>query len=155
MRKLLYSRMDQVNNEIDVRFSYQNTKLRVAASAFQHENGNFLDVKTALPLLDLVDLTSAEAEFDVAQTYVAKSNGDEKTKLTTAKLLSEHCKALKSMLTVHLSLKLGVFLGASTAKCENSFCVLKTIMRDRRQSMKHARKAHLVQLAFEGDLTKN
>ena len=58
------------------------------------------------------------------------------------------------MLTVHFSLKLGVTLGASTAKCKNSFCVLKTIMRDRRQSMKHARKAHLVQLAFEGDLTR-
>ena len=55
---------------------------------------------------------------------------------------------------VHLALKLGVILGASTAKGKSSFSVLKTIMRDRRKSMKHARKAHLVQLAFESDLTK-
>ena len=98
MRKLLYSRMNQVNNEVEVRFSHQNTKLRVAASAFQHENGNFLDVKTALPLLDLVDLTSEETEFDVAETYVAKSNGDEKTKLTTAKLFLNIVKHLRRCL---------------------------------------------------------
>ena len=106
------------------------------------------------PLSDFVDSTNVETEFDVAKTYVAKLNGDEKTKPTTTKLLSEICEALKAMSTVHFILKLEVTLGASTAKCENSFCVLKNIMRDCRQSMKHARKAHLVQLAFESDLTK-
>ena len=95
-----------------------------------------------------------EAQFDVAKTNVAKFNGNEKTKPTTTKLLSEHCEALKIMPTVYLALKLGVTLGASTAKCENSFSVLNTIMRDRKQSMKHASKAHLAQLAFESDLTK-
>ena len=55
------------------------------------------------------------------------------------------------MHNVHLALKLGVTLGASTTKCENSFSFLKTVMRDRRQSMKHARKAHL---AFESEFTK-
>ena len=60
------------------------------------------------PLLDLVDRTSVKVEFDVAKTYVAKFNGDENTKLTSTKLLSEHCEALKAMSTVHLVLKLGV-----------------------------------------------
>ena len=73
---------------------------------------------------------------------------------TTTKLLSKHCEAVRAMPIVHLALKLGVILGAATPKSENSFSVLKTIMRDRRQSMKHARKAHVVQLAFESDLTK-
>ena len=58
------------------------------------------------------------------------------------------------MPTAHLALKLRVTLVASTAKCENSFSVLKTIVRDRRQSIKHARKAYLVQVAFESELTK-
>ena len=58
------------------------------------------------------------------------------------------------MPTVHLALKLGVTFEASIAKCGNSFSVLKTIVRDRWQSMKHARKAHLVHIAFENDLTK-
>ena len=54
------------------------------------------------------------------------------------------------MPTVHLALKLEVTLGASTPKCENFVFILKTIMRDRKQSMKRARTAHL---AFESDLT--
>ena len=70
---------------------------------------------------------------------------NEKTKPTPTKLLSENCDALMAMPTVHLALKLGVTFGASTAKCENSFSVLKTIIQDRRQSMKHARKVHFVQ----------
>ena len=68
-------------------------------------------------------------EFDVAETYIAKLNRDEKIKPTTTKLLSEHCEALKAMLTEPLTLKLGVTLGASIAKCENSFSVLKTHAR--------------------------
>ena len=77
------------------------------------------------------------------------------TVMKTTKLVSKHCEALKAMPTVHLALKLGVTFGASTAKRENCFSLLKTIMRDRRQLMKHARKANLVQLVFECDLTKN
>ena len=66
MRRSFYSTLDQVINEMDVRFSHQNTKLYAAVSALQPENSNF-------------DCTSKEAEFDVANTYVAKLNGDEKT----------------------------------------------------------------------------
>ena len=58
------------------------------------------------------------------------------------------------MPSAHLALKLEITFGASIAKCENSFSVLKTIVRDRRQSIKHPRKAYLVQLVFESDLTK-
>ena len=53
-------------------------------------------------LLDLVDRTSVEAEFDVAKTYVVKFNIEEKTKPTTTKLLSEHCEALMALPIVHL-----------------------------------------------------
>ena len=155
MRRSFYSTLDQVINEIDVRFSHQNTKLFAAVSALQPENSNFFEIKMVRSLLDLVDRTSVEVEFDVAETYVAKLTGDENTKPKTTKLLSEQCQALMVMPTVHLTLKLEVTLGASTAKCENSFSVLKTIMQYCRQSMKHARKAHPVQLAFESDWTKN
>ena len=51
-----------------------------------------------------------EAEFDVAETYVAKFNADEKTKPTATILLSDHCEALKAMPTVHLALKLRITL---------------------------------------------
>ena len=147
MQRLFYSTLNQVINEIDD----QNTKLCAAVSAFEPDNSNFLDVKILQPVLDLVDRASVEAECDVVKTYVAKFNGNEKTKPTTIKVLFEHCEALMTMPSLHLALKLGVTLGASTAKCENSFSALKTIMQDRKQSMEHACKAHLV---FESNLTK-
>ena len=72
IRRLFYNTLDQVINKIDVRFSHQNTKLYADVSALQPENNNFSDVKMVQPLLDLVDRTSVEAEFDVTKTYVAK-----------------------------------------------------------------------------------
>ena len=97
--------------------------------------------------MDLADRTSVEAEFDVAKTYVENFNGDGKAKPTTTKLLSKHREALKAMPILHLALKSGITLGASTAKCEHSSSVLKFIMRDHRQSMKHARKVHVRQFS--------
>ena len=87
MLRLFYSTLDQVIIEISVRFSHQNTKLYAAVSAFHSENSNFLDVKIVQFLLDLVDRTSVEAEFDSAKTYVATFRRDEKTKPTTTKLV--------------------------------------------------------------------
>ena len=94
MRRLFYSTLDRVISEIDVRFSPQNTKLHAAVLALQPENSKFWDVKIVQSLLDLVDCTSVEAEFDVAKSYVAKFNHDEKTKSTTTKLFFEHCEEL-------------------------------------------------------------
>ena len=144
MRRFFYSTLDQVINEIDASFSHHNTKLYAAVSALQPENSNFLDVEIVQPFLDLLDRTSLEAEFDVAETYVAKFNGDVKAKPTTTKLISKHCEVLTVMPTIHLALKLGVTLGASTVKCENFFSVLKTIMRSRGRSMKQYRRDGVV-----------
>ena len=96
MRRLFYNTFDQVINEIDVRFRGQNTKLHAAVSAFQPKNSKCLDVKMVQPLLYLLKRTSVEAEFDVAKAYIAKFNGNEKTKPTTTKLLSDRYEALKS-----------------------------------------------------------
>ena len=98
MQRLFYSTLDHVINEINARYNHQNTKLFAAVSTLQPENSNFLNVKVVEPLLDFVDSTNVETEFDVAKTYVAKLNGDEKTKPTTTKLLSENCEAPKQCL---------------------------------------------------------
>ena len=121
MRRLFSSTLDQVINDINVRFSHQNTKLYATVSALQSENINFLDVKMVEPLLDLLYRASLEADFDVAQTYVAIFYNDAKTYPTTTKFLSEHCKTLMAMTTVHLARKLRVTFEASTAKRENFF----------------------------------
>ena len=106
-----------------MRFSHQNTKLYAAVIALQPENNNFLDVKMVQSLLDLVDRSSVEGEFDVAKTYVAKFNCDRKTKLTTTKLLSEHCKALKAMPALRLAMKLSKNLPRSvrTLFCSENY----------------------------------
>ena len=120
-----------------MRFRHQNTKLYAAVSALQPENSDFLNIKMLQPLLNLVDRTSVEAEFDVARTYVAKFNGDEKTKPTTAKLFSEYCEALKTMPTVHLAIKLGITFGANTASVKILFC--SENYRARSQAINNAR----------------
>ena len=66
MRRLFYCTLDQVINEIDVRFSHQNTKLYAVVSALQHESSSFLNVKMVQFLLDLVDRAIVKTEFDVA-----------------------------------------------------------------------------------------
>lgn len=58
------------------------------------------------------------------------------------------------MPSVLTALKTGLTLGASTAMCENSFSVLRNVFTDHRRSMRHTRKAQLIQLAFEKDLTR-
>ncbi len=52
------------------------------------------------------------------------------------------------------AMKCALTFGASTATCENSFSTLKNVFTDNRRSMLHQRKAQLVQLAFERDLTR-
>ena len=72
---------------------------------------------------------------------------------TVQKVLSKHHATLQSMPTVLLAFRLALVFGASTATCENSFSTLKGVFTDRRRTMLHERKARLVQLAFEKDLT--
>ena len=47
------------------------------------------------PRLDLAKCAIVEAEFDVAKTHVAKFDGDDKTNVTTVKLLHEQVKHLR------------------------------------------------------------
>jgi len=154
MRRLFYSLLDHVVSKMDVRFNERNSRLFTAVAALQPEHSNFLNAKLVQPILDLAKCTIVESEFIVAKAYIAKLTDDDKPKITITKLLSEHSEVLKAMPTVYLALQLAVTLGASTAMCENSFSVLKNVMRDDRKSMLHPRKAHLVQMAFEDDLTK-
>ena len=62
-------------------------------------------------------------------------------------------RMLEAMPSVVTIMRLGLTLGAPTAMCENSFSVLRNVLTDHCQSIRHACKAQLVQLAFERDLT--
>ena len=102
-QRLFYSTLDQVINEIHVRFSHLNTKLYVAVSALQPKNSSFLDVKMAQLFLIVVDRTSMEAEFDDAKTYEVHSISFQ-TFLVWTLLLTVHTKnfsPLQSILLRH------------------------------------------------------
>ena len=58
-----------------------------------------------------------EADFDVAEMYIAKLDDDDKPNMARAKLLCEQCKAFKVLLMVQLALKLAVTFGAYIAMC--------------------------------------
>ncbi|KAK5918350.1 hypothetical protein CgunFtcFv8_003123 [Champsocephalus gunnari] len=75
-------------------------------------------------------------------------------KWTIKTLLTTFHKTLEAMPSVIGAFKSALTFGASTATCENSFSALKNIFSDHRRSMLHQRKAHLIQLGFEKDLTR-
>ncbi len=75
-------------------------------------------------------------------------------KWTIQRLLTKHHKTIEAM-SVLTALQLALVFGASTTTCENSLSTLLSVFADCRHSMLHSRKARLVQLAFEKDLTKN
>lgn len=95
------------------------------------------------------------AEFEVAKKFLrsqkeSKTEGDN---WTTKLILSKYHKALQTMPSILTAFKHALTFGASRAMCENSFSSLRNVFSDHRRSMLHKRKAQLVQLAFERELT--
>lgn len=155
LKRLFFSAINAVLGEMDVRFSERNGKLISALEALDPENKSFLDVKKLKHIMDLAGMEIVESEFCVARRFLqSQMEDDSEEKWTVQRLLSKHYKTLKAMPTALTALQLALVFGASTATCENSFSTLKNVFSEHRRSMLHTRKARLVQLAFEKDLTK-
>ena len=73
---------------------------------------------------------------------------------TIQHIISTYRIQLSAMPSVPTAFKHALTFGASTAMCENSFSTLKNVFSEHRRTMLHERKAMLVQLAFEKDLTR-
>ncbi|CAL8326461.1 unnamed protein product [Arctogadus glacialis] len=95
-----------------------------------------------------------EAEFAVAQQFLQDEMAKSNKNWTTQDILIRYCEPLAAMPTVLKTLKLSLTFGASTATCENSFSTLKNVFSEHGRSMLHKRKACLIQIAVEKDLTK-
>ncbi|MGH0161481.1 UNVERIFIED_CONTAM: hypothetical protein FKN15_047137 [Acipenser sinensis] len=153
-KRVFFSTLDAVLGEMSARFNERNSQLVETLCALHPESETFMDVEKVKPLLDLISGDFVEAEFTVArqflQTEIARS-GEEKW--TRQSILDRYSGPLTAMPTVMMALKLGLPFGASMATCENSFSTLKNIFSEHRRSMLHRRKAQLIQLAFERDLT--
>ncbi|CAL8254540.1 unnamed protein product [Boreogadus saida] len=72
---------------------------------------------------------------------------------TIQHIISTYRIQLSAMPSVLTAFKHALTFGASTAMCENSFSTLRNVFSEHRLTMLHERKARLVQLAFEKDLT--
>ncbi len=158
LRRLYYSTLDAVLAEISERFGERNSKLIEALSAFDPQyDSTFLDAQLVQDMMNLTNSEVIHSEFVVARQFLRKvlarsiSSGE---KLTLKQILQEHHTTLEAMPSVLAAMKCVLTFGASTASCENSFSTLKNVFTDNRRSMLHQRKAQLVQLAFERDLTR-
>ena len=129
-----------------------------ALKALDPEDTVFLNASKVTPLLKLSNTFVVDTEYTVAYQFLRARMDDTSPsdggRWTMAKVLKYLHQPLEAMPSVITALKHALTFGASTALCENSFSTLKNVFSDHRQSMLHKRKANLILLAFEKDLTK-
>lgn len=161
-KRLFFAVLDCFLAEMAVRFSERNGKYMQALESLDPASKNFLDPSKVQPLLDLTKTEMNKSQFIVARAFILQDMQErqdnmqerqDKNKVTLAELVSEWSSVLKSMPVVMTAFKHALTFGASTAMCENSFSTLKNVFSEHRRSMLHTRKANLIQLAFENDLS--
>lgn len=149
LRRMYFSCIDAVCGEMKERFGECDCVLMNALRSLDPEDSTFLYVSKVKPLLDLTNTPIVESEYTVPHQFLSMQMKDsfpaDGGKWTMKKVLQHfQMTALKHALT----------FGASTALCENSFSTLKNVLTEHRLSMLYRRKANLIKLAFEKDLTK-
>ncbi|KAK0153461.1 Zinc finger MYM-type protein 1 [Merluccius polli] len=153
-KRLYFSTLDAVVGEMKARFSVRNSQLVEALCTLHPGSEDFLDANRVRPLLDLTCTEIKEAEFAVAQQFLQDEMAQSNKNWTTQDILTRYCEPLAAMPTVLKTLKLSLTFGASTATCETLTSTLKNVFSEHRRSMLHKRKACLIQIAVEKDLTK-
>ncbi|KAJ0066809.1 hypothetical protein NL108_002860, partial [Boleophthalmus pectinirostris] len=153
-RRLYYNTIDLVGGEMERRFSERNSQLASALAALNPEADNFLDVKAVRHILDLSQSTVTDAEFEVAKEFLMSQKQATGGNWTIQHIISTFHIQLSAMPSVLTAFKHALTFGASTAMCENSFSTMRSVFSEHRRTMLHERKARLVQLAFEKDLTR-
>ncbi|KAL3042128.1 hypothetical protein OYC64_020138 [Pagothenia borchgrevinki] len=162
-RRLFYSCIDAITGEIARRFGERNSALQsrvkqYTIASLNPESSFFLEPEKVEPLLKLTGTTLVDAEFIVAKKPILKHldsfTPPEDGKWTLKNVLGHLHTTLEAMPSVLTAFKVSLTFGASTALCENSFSTLKNVFSEHRRSMSHTRKANLIQLGFEKDLTK-
>lgn len=90
-----------------------------------------------------------------AQNYtVGIPAGLNEEKVTLSQLVAKEYMVLSATIAVMTAFKHALTFRAPTAMCQNSFSMFKNVFSEHRRSMLHRGKAHLIQLAFENDLSR-
>lgn len=150
-KQLFFAIIDSVLGEMAARFSETNQKYTIALKALDPASEDFLNTQKLKPLLDLSHTEINDTQFIIAREFVRSQGGEP---MTISELVTKHRTVFTAMPQVFAAFKQAMTFGASTAMCENSFSTLKRVFSDHRRSMLHGRKANLIRLAFENDLTR-
>ena len=91
------------------------------------------------------------AELSVGSAFLLKKLPSDTSLASAAQMMLEFKDAFPNIFSLYAA---ALTTGISTATCENSFSTLIRVLNPRRRSMTHERKAQLVLLAFEKQLTR-
>jgi hypothetical protein len=123
----------------------ESAKLMESLASHDPESETFLGTEKVGPLLDLTGTKSVDAVFLVARQFLhTKLEGStcaEDDNWTVETLFATFHKTLEAMPSVIVSFKSALTFSTAT---KMSFCMC----------MRHPRKANLIQLSFEKELTK-
>jgi len=152
-KQAYFALLDSVAGEMTARFEGSSLALLQAIEALLPSSKSFMKLAAVKPLADLLQLQpdALAAELSVATGFLQKKLPSDATLESAAKEMTQLKDAFPSMYSLYAA---ALTIGVSTATCENSFSTLTRILQPHRRSMTHARKAELVLLAFEKNLTR-
>ena len=153
-RQMYYEVVDRTLLELTKRFSVSNRNLYKSLACLKTNHQNFLNIEELKTLANLcgVDLSKTQHEFETAKIFLLKRTS---TVTNVHQLVQELYSYREAFPSVYRLAASALTLGASTATCEASFSTLSRVLTPFRTSMTHSRKANLVLLSFESDITNN
>lgn len=136
-----------------IRFGETNLALFQSVEALLPSSEQFLKSQSVKPLAMLLELEQAtlDAELAVVAAFFSKNLPKDSSLESATKAIVTYKDAFPSLYALYAGAST---IGVSTATCENSFSALTRVLHPRRRSMTHQRKAQLVILAFEKQLTR-
>jgi len=161
LRQLYCGVIDQTVGEIKTRFSANNIALLKslkALVAFEDFESNASFIKDLGPLGRLcdVDLIQSHEEIIAGMSFVRRKNYENPGCMDNLhKQVLVMLKYRDAFPSLYRLLASALTIGASSSTCEASFSALARILTPYRRSMLHKRKADLVLLAYEQEITNS
>ena len=148
MMRLYMAVIDSVIGEMRRRFVGDDNRTYIESLKATDPASETLSYDKLLPLAKLGNVLLSQAELAVAKLHIASHMPDASTlSAMQDPVISKDTPSVRDVLSVALT------FGASSSTCEGTFSTLSRILTAYRRLMLHRRKANLVVLAFEHDLT--
>jgi hypothetical protein len=153
-RQMYYEVVDRTLQELTKRFGVTNRSLYKSLACLKTDHANFLNIEELKTLATLcgVDLSETKHEFETAKVFLLKRAS---TVTNVHQLVQELYSYRDAFPSVYRLAASALTIGASTATCEATFSTLSRVLTPFRTSMSHSRKANLVLLSFESDISNN